>query len=129
MLTKEEAIQKHRELWNKIHGMTLRERTIIYKYRALRELGYHYPSPASPTNMCWACEYDAQKKRVEVKGFHFVGDCSNCLLTIPVKDNPSSVVPCMWEDSPYTMWGNARHYITAAYWAKVIADLPVNPDI
>ena len=56
-LTKEEAVRRHRELWNKIAELCTGEfRAYEIKYVALEALGYDDPIEF-PDSMCWVCEY------------------------------------------------------------------------
>ena len=62
-LTKEEAVRRHRELWNKIaelctesHFSSCGFSVFKIKSMALNALGYDDPIKF-PDSMCWACEY------------------------------------------------------------------------
>lgn len=56
-LSKEEAVRRHRELWNKIAELCTGGFNVgMIKTMALNDLGY-YDSRDYPTNRCWACEY------------------------------------------------------------------------
>lgn len=121
-LTKEEAIRRHRELWNKIAelctgGFYISEIKIV----ALNALGYH-DSRDYPTSKCWACEY-AIYNAIRLHGTN-KGVCCFC----PLKWETAS---CHDEGGEYKIW--IRHmrdgnYEKAAEMARVIANLPEKED-
>lgn len=55
-LTKEEAISRHRLMWNYIADESVRARTRIDKDDALDHFGWK----ETPFNRCWCCEYADQ---------------------------------------------------------------------
>lgn len=70
-LTKQEAVRRHRELWNKIAEIIKRDGIVIYdgylyscpcsvgiKEQAAKELNYD----TYIVNYCWLCEYKRQHK-------------------------------------------------------------------
>lgn len=66
VLTKEEAVRRHRELWNKIaelikeNGIEEYDYDVIeIKVSALKELGY---DPNCIAECCWCCEYNNSKE-------------------------------------------------------------------
>lgn len=54
-LTKEEAIKRHRMLWNYIADESERKGVPVSKYTAVHKLWSSLPN-FTPMNDCWACE-------------------------------------------------------------------------
>lgn len=111
-LTKEKAVQLHRELWHKIAEILERnneghKHIEELKEKALRELGY--TTCSVPFNMCWCCEYTELQML----------DCDKC--------------PVEWGDN-YCSANNGEYYLfqialngsdkEAATIARKIAELP-----
>ena len=128
-LTKEEAVRRHRELWNEIaelctesHFSSCGFSVFKIKSMALNALGYDDPIKF-PDSMCWACEYaiyNAIYLRRTNKGI-----CCFC----PIKWKTEL---CYDKDGEYDMW---RRYIQdgnyekAAEMARVIANLPEKKEV
>lgn len=123
-LTKEEAVKRHRELWNKIaelctggFGFGVFE----IKGMALNALGYH-DAFYYPASRCWACEY-AIYNAIHLHRTN-KGICCFC----PIKWKTEL---CHDKGVEYDMW---RRYIQdgnyekAAEMARVIANLPEKED-
>lgn len=126
-LTKEEAVRRHRELWNKIHDMTLEQKRAVDKEEALIALRYN---PNDVPCCCWACTYDYATDGES---------CSHCPLLIPAN---YKYMACTDEDFVYSKWkyllGDCTCNESAvdekvlselAQYAKEIAELPENPDV
>lgn len=113
MLTKEEAIRQHRELWKWIAVETLRQRRFIMKDRYFRD-----KEPVC--NDCYCCEY----------GEDFYPSTTTCVLC-PI-DWSSETNECMCQDKMkpfdkknlYKLWLRADNYKTAALLAYKISKLP-----
>lgn len=111
-LTKEKAVQLHRELWYKIAEILESDsreynNTESIKEKALRELGY--ATRTIPFNRCWCCEY-AELQML---------DCDEC----PVE---WSDVYCSANNGEYRLFQLALHINNkdAAIIARKIAELP-----
>lgn len=117
-LTKEEAIRRHRLMWNYIADESARTRTRINKVDAL----IHFRWEKMPFNLCWCCEYAI---------------CNTIYLHRTIKD-VCCFCPIKWKTElchdkggEYDMW---RRYIQdgnyekAAEMARVIANLPEKED-
>ena len=126
-LTKEEAVKRHRELWNKIAELCTSKdigmRTgDIVKYIALKSLGYDDPLCA-PTNRCWACEYAINKAI-------YLHKCNEDMCHFcPIKWKTTQ---CHDEGGEYKIW--IRHLVVgefedAAEMARVIANLPEKKEV
>ena len=126
-LTKEEAVKRHRELWNKIAELCtskdigMRTGDSI-KYIALKSLGYDDPIEI-PNSMCWACEY-AIYNAIHLHGTN-EGICCFC----PLKWKTEL---CYDKSGEYKIW--IRHLVVgefedAAEMARVIANLPEKKEV
>lgn len=83
ILTKEEAVKRHRELWNKIaeliktNGLEEYDYEVIkIKVSALRILGYN---PYDIDECCWCCKYNNEHRFLGCKGCPIkwsTGQCS-----------------------------------------------------
>ena len=114
-LTKEEAVRRHRELWNKIAEMIKENGGDTYdwdvedvKRHALKELGYN----EAISNKCWCCEYEKQNRLHD----HV---CKNC----PIRWHGQYC----YNDSEYEDFGcalDANDDDEAYRIARVIANLP-----
>lgn len=121
-LTKEEAVRRHRELWNEIAelctgGFSVSE----IKSMALNALGYH-DYRDYPTNKCWACEY-AIYNAIHLHRTN-KGICCFC----PIKWKTEL---CHDEGGEYDMWSRYildGNYEKVSEMARVIANLPEKED-
>ena len=123
-LTREEAIQKHRELWNWIADETERQQDFVSK----EEYYYEHPEITQPLNLCFCCQY------VDERSDYNASDCvdersdynaSNCLALCPIKWKSGH---CEWSGSEYREWRNAEDWLEAAKYARIIANLPERSD-
>lgn len=71
ILTKEEAVRRHRELWNKVAEIIERDGLEEYEYEcdniksaALKELGYN---PKYVKDLCWCCEFIKYENNLSCK--------------------------------------------------------------
>lgn len=113
VLTKEEAIKRHRMMWNWIAYETLRREKMVGKKEAFEKFGWTYNPTA--TN-CWCCEY--------VKDNH--DGCESC----PVQWVYTSI--CCDMNSLYSNWNLSSQigdYKKAAEYAFQIANLPEREDV
>lgn len=126
-LTKEEAVRRHRELWNKISELCTGElctgevRAYEIKYVALEALGYDDPIEF-PDSMCWACEYAINNAIY----LHRTNEGICCFCPIKWKTEL-----CHDEGGEYDMWTRYiedGNYEKAAEIARVIANLPEKED-
>ena len=121
-LTKEEAVRRHRKLWNKIAELCTGGFSVFeIKSMALNALGYH-DTFYYPTNRCWACEY-AIYNAIHLHRTN-KGICCFC----PLKWKTEL---CHDEGGEYDMWDRYMrdgNYEKAAEMARVIANLPEKED-
>lgn len=118
-LTREKAIEKHRELWNEIaHVLSEIETGDIelwdLKTKALRNLG----EKEIPLNGCYCCEY--------TKPYDYEGACDFC----PIKWRCRGEFRC--EKSEFGDFKNElyfREYDSAREIALTIANLPKNTEV
>lgn len=143
-LTKEEAVRRHRELWNKIAELCTSKDIGMgtgdsIKYIALKSLGYDDPLCA-PTNRCWACEY-AINKAIYLYAINkaiYLHKC-NSGLKVRILEDMCHFCPIKWkttqchdEGGEYEIW--IRHLVVgefedAAEMARVIANLPEKKEV
>ena len=104
-LTKEEAIRRHRLMWNWIAQASIQEQRCVQKVEALR----HFEWNENIQSDCWCCEYAYDR-------------CKFC----PIKW-PGFIGVCFSPFSPFSDWrGSVLYddYIEAAKYAYQIAELP-----
>lgn len=105
-MTREEAIRKHRILWNAIADETERKRYIVDKPEAFFKC---FHNEKKPLNYCFLCEYNRYN----------VNACANCLLE---RDKEESKTGCL--GGLFTEWCNANSWQECARIAREIANLP-----
>lgn len=120
-LTKERAIELHRQLWNYIADESERKGQIITKEEAF----IHFMWSPFVKAGCWCCEYDLQFGK---------WDCSHCPIKWPANR-------CVSSQSPFRHWrmvrntdavliGNHKENLKEAIkYAREIANLPENPNV
>lgn len=111
-LTKEEAIRKHRELWNWIADETERRQDFVSK----EEYYYEHPEVTRPLMLCFCCQYVGERSD------HIVSDC---LALCPIKWKGEH---CECSGSEYHEWCSAEDWLEAAKYARIIANLPERSD-
>lgn len=104
ILTRELAVVLHRKCWNWIADETERRQQIVNKEE------YPLFKRREIEGLCWCCQYIHENNT----------DCRDCLIS--------------WEHGmcrqfhgrkgEYGKWFNAETWQEAAYWARVIANLP-----
>ena len=112
MLTKAEAIRRHRLMWNWIAQTSIQEQRCVKKEEAFK----HFNWPSDIKSNCWCCEYDS---------IHSIGICSDC----PIQWSDIYPSRCFAFRSPYRMYNRAfakDNYIMAAKYAYIIAELSEN---
>ena len=121
-LTKEEAVRRHRELWNKIAELcTGKFRIYDIKCAAFEALGYDDPIEL-PDSMCWACEYAIYN------ALHLHRTNKGICYFCPIKWKTEV---CYDKGGENDMWGRYMrdgNYEKAAEMARVIANLPEKED-
>lgn len=114
-LTKEEAIRRHRLMWNWIADETEKQERIITKEDAFEHFNW------SEISMnCWCCEYD---------DLHRDG-CHSC--PIYWKGGHTIVAPCCNKETAFSKWVDARvtdNIIDAVKYAREIANLPERENV
>ena len=114
-LTKTEALQKCRDMWNEITNITEEEKYCLTKEKYFSRKGIS--DDDIPTNYCYCCEYASQTS----------DDCSNCILNFGINKGCA----CLKESSPYYLWSMAcirGDWESATKYARQIANLPENPN-
>ena len=111
-LTREEAIRKHRELWNWIADETERQQDFVSK----EEYYYEPPEVTRPLNLCFCCQYVAERSNYNL---------SDCLALCPIKWKGGH---CERSGSEYREWRRAEDWLEAAKYARIIANLPERSD-
>lgn len=109
ILTKEQAIENHRKMWNWIADETLKQKRIIRKKEYFS--ANNISSSCIPFYECYCCEYSTKNCR---------RDCSKC----PIKwENGDCIAG---EFSDWTEACIVNNYTKAAKLARIIAYLPEN---
>lgn len=106
MITKEEAVRKHRELWNMIADKTEETNDFVTK----RGSGYFddYSEADVPLNNCFCCEFDESLEHGSA--------CNMC--------------PLWWDDgnncyeAEYEKWNESESIEDRIAYAQMIAELP-----
>lgn len=111
-LTREEAIQKHRELWNWIADETERRQDFVSK----EEYYYEHPESIRPLSLCFCCQYVAERSDYIL---------SDCLALCPIKWETGC---CENSRGEYREWRRAEDWLEAAKYARIIANLPERSD-
>lgn len=117
-LTKEEAIRRHRMLWNWIADETEKQNRCVEKVEAFEHFGWGY----APFH-CWCCAYDAQ--------LH--GACDCCPVIWPPtdeEDEGNNNIRC--GASIFWLWCESLRFNdvpNATKWAREIANLPERPGV
>lgn len=125
-LTKEEAIRRHRMMWEWIGNETLRRRKRVERFEAFYHFGWKMPDYSERSILidpnCWACRYAK-------------GNCYRCPIKWPGLGNRFSSCSRMeidaleWQysDGLFIRWMKAKDkndWRTAAYYALYISMLP-----
>lgn len=109
-LTREQAIAKHRKLWNWIADETIRTKTPTPKYAYFISKLRIYNVPM---NCCYCCEYTIKILKATCKDCPINWEYGDCTL------------------SEYEKWSEAYNnndYELAAKYARIIANLPERLD-
>ena len=123
ILTKEEAIRRHRMMWEWIANETLLQKRCIDKLDAFEHFGWDSNRCISK---CWCCEYSHESDE------H--GMCDYCPVVWP---SQSEVLCCIDFNTPfygnglYDLWNKysiRKKWRTAAYYAMYISMLPERKD-
>lgn len=108
-LTKEQAVEEHRKMWNWIAEETEKRRAVITKEDYLREF---YPDEEIK-NVCFCCQYACQLADLVL--------CDYCPIDWANEEG------CLWYGSAYEKWRRSKHmgnWRQAAAFAREIAELP-----
>ena len=108
ILTKEEAIKRHRMMWNWIAYETLRRKEFVTKAAAVEHFGWNQSKMHSK---CWCCTYVRED-----------GTCEKCPIQWP-----GSKCYGLYDDWCYL--GRCSDYKKAAELAYRIANLPEREDV
>lgn len=123
-LTKEEAIKKHRRLWNYIADETLKQARCVTIAEAFEHFGWSY----TICRRSWCCEYD----------YEHDNNCTHCPIDWRMYEEDDALCDKIWRQNSNTphrglllMWESCVRldYCTLAYkYAKIIAELPERKD-
>lgn len=119
-LTKQEAIRLHRLMWLWIAKETLKRKKKVYKFDYFDEM--EIPFEDRPQDLCYCCEYDSQKYKVE-EDF-----CKHCPLDWKSEiDDLICVSKYRWLDKKglFSQWKGETDYKKCAELAREIANLKV----
>ena len=103
-MTKQEALENHRKLWNWIADKTMERKRRVEKFEYFEENGIDMI-----LNGCYCCKYDSQ----------FNNLCDHCPIDWGNDNND-----CCYKNSPYNKWSFEYDYLKAAQYAREIANLP-----
>lgn len=125
-LSKEEAINEHRKMWNWIAEETIKRKTIVTKDDYMHEaFKKEHPYRSTPQSLCFCCEYTRQQNE----------SCSKCPIEWPSYEDRCNV-----NNSPFYEWDSIvtsiqmRGVVTQnelkvlSSLAKDIANLPEKED-
>ena len=116
VLTKEEAIKRHRMMWSWIAYETLRREEYVTKQEALEHFGW---DGSKMRSRCWCCTYARA---------HENGSCEDCPIQWPEGGCASSVeVKGLYDEWCYMRW--RFDHKKAADLAYQIANLPEREDV
>lgn len=112
-LSKQEAIEFHRELWNRIAKLEKPEH--YKKFEIAKEIAEER-GMKRPLNGCFCCEYANQQDPTGLIGF--LGICNHCPIDWGDKEG------CEGENGLYVKWCFATSKEKFSRLAKEIANLP-----
>lgn len=117
-MTKQEAIENHRKMWNWIADETLKRERKVYKSEYFAEI--HGGHRINIISDCFCCQYDFECLK---------GNCISCPIIFSRLDKLR--LNCMSIGSPYKHWRETYNYdyTNASIYAKIIADLPEREDV
>lgn len=120
-LTKEEAIRRHRMMWEWIANETLRRHECVDKKIAFNHFGWLYNINA----LCWCCEYC--NSYCDKCPIEWPGDLDEsralCILRNTSNEDIDSGLFIRWSNAVYH-----NDWRTAAYYALYISMLPERKD-
>lgn len=125
-LSKEEAVRRHRLMWNWIAEETLKQKRCVDKEEAFEHFGWGSDIDCN----CWCCEY--------ASSISYIGKCNRCPLVWKINGEERAyccdVYPIAGSQSRhgwYWLWRDAylrSEYERASYYARRIAKLPERKD-
>lgn len=107
-LTKEEAIRRHRMMWNWIADESIRQKRRVERREAFEHFGWG----VTKTDF-WCCEYVAANNK----------KCSDCPIAWP-----KGARCAINDNTPYIKWCFSLGYNDCAKYAKQIEELPERED-
>lgn len=113
-LTREQAIENHKKMWNWISDKTMERKRIVYEWEYFGENKVH----DIPIGFNYGCEYDRYHN----------SDCKNCILKFIEKNKENiqmNTTPCCNPEHPHSKWVlcfENNDYINASKYAKKIAE-------
>lgn len=121
-LTKQQAIEKHRQMWNWIADETLKRKCKIIKMDYFNENLDKNEEP--PLVSCYACQYSAEQRGI-------ISFSENMCQFCPIDwHSDSSCTMCMDKDehsfynNTFAAWNETNDWKKAAELAREIAELP-----
>lgn len=129
-MTKQEAIENHRKMWNWIADETLKQGRIVRKREYLDRFYNDEYNTEYIIGDCFCCQYDYEQSMnqiINVKN----RNCKYCPINFGEGNIETSCIN--GDDSPYRKWLIAfkrQHLIEeAAKYAREIAELPEREDV
>lgn len=134
-LTKEEAIRKHRLMWNWIAQTSIQEQRCVSKREALEHFGWN---PVKLFADCWCCTYAEENYKNQLyyrRKFHLLDShldshfCDFCPVQWP---NPEGCCSALYIQNflfdQYAKANKIDDWVTVAKIAYQIAELPERKD-
>ncbi len=116
-MTKQEAIAKHRKMWNWIADETERRKIAVGKEMYFDAM--NISGKDLPLHNCYCCEYDSNNGEY---------DCNSCPIEWPGGSCSAGGLYSQWLDTfNYYSW--YFDWITATSIARQIAELPEKEDV
>lgn len=116
LLSKKEAVRRHRLMWNWIAQMSIQEQRHVEKEEVFKHFGWDLSTPC----LCWCCAYTI------FNGIRESIDCEFCPV-VWGENELGQDIGCLYKTSAFQSYGSAwrrEDYIEAAKYAYKIAELP-----
>lgn len=122
LLSKSEAVRRHRLMWNWIAQTSIQEQRCATKEEAFKHFGWDLSTPC----LCWCCAYTVfNSVHYTVVGDIPNIDCDFCPV-VWGENELGQNIGCLYRTSAFQSYGSDRNrgdYIGAAKYAYEIAEL------